>query len=125
MSLYAGLVLIRDKSKRAIDLSDFTYHDDKATIDKLGRKNAWELRAKASAVLGEKEEKIVRHAPTNKIASVLRHLLTLIGLRSLCQMDLHPVDKKNEMAWKIALRETIDEGKHRLLQCYYAKRFTR
>jgi hypothetical protein len=27
------------------------------------------------------------------------------------QMDLHPLDKKNEMAWKIALRETIDEGK--------------
>ena len=52
----------RDKSKRAINLADFTYHDDTATIDKLGRKNAWELRAKDGAVLGEKEEKIVRHA---------------------------------------------------------------
>ena len=52
----------RDKSKRAINLADFTYHDDTATIEKLGRKNAWELRAKAGAVLGEKEEKIVRHA---------------------------------------------------------------
>ena len=62
--LCTGLVSIRDKSKRAINLSDFTFHDDKATIDKLGRKNAWELRAKAGAVLGEKEEKIVRHATT-------------------------------------------------------------
>jgi len=28
--------LIRDKSKRSINLWDFTFHDDKATIEKLG-----------------------------------------------------------------------------------------
>ena len=56
------LLRFRDKSRRAVNLCDFTYHDDKATLEKLGRKNAWELRAKAGAVLGEKEERIVRLA---------------------------------------------------------------
>ena len=32
--------LIRDKSKRSINLWDFTFHDDKATIEKLGANTA-------------------------------------------------------------------------------------
>jgi hypothetical protein len=33
-------------------------------------------------------------------------------------MDLHPVDKKDEMAWKIALKETIDEGESTNARCH-------
>lgn len=53
----------------------------------------------------------------------LKHVVASVGMSCLrlpssecClargwQMNLHPVDKTSEMAWKIALRETIDEGK--------------
>lgn len=77
-ALLGHVFVDRDKSKRALNLWDFTFHDDKELVDKLGRKNAWELRAKPDAVLGEKEERIVRCSlpmPLHSAAPILSALL--------------------------------------------------